>query len=1141
MSTQWPAVFLDALTRGGAVVWRASWQASALAGVVLVVQLALGQRISARWRHAMWMLVLVRLVLPVVPSSPLSMFNLAPAAAEARPSVPAPAEVKRPAPRPPFPMPVRTVPVSAPLQMVERTPADDVVLSEAPVSIAAGLPAPSSIPGAIDVPHAPRETFSSTLKADWRTILAAFWAGGALLLLARTAVATLRVAGVLRRLERVTDPACVELLRSAAAELHVRRPPTLLTGDGPFSPALVGCVRPQLLVPRDLLEQFGPAELRLIFLHELAHQKRRDVAINWFATLVCAVHWMNPVAWLVVRRLRLERELACDEMVMSAAAAAGGDADRRAYGRTILKLLETYAPAAGPRPLPAVAVVGGVGILEGKQQMKRRITMIARFATRRTRLWSAFAVAIMLALGACALTDRVNAKPGDPTTRPSAKADDTNARESAAAPKYDWSASQPAVGRRGSAAAGPQRGEYVLVPKDLVNVTVYDLEGPGLRTIKAARVSDAGNIAMPYLDEPVHIAGLTEEQAQRTIAERYKGKAANVSVVVAEPHPQTIVSALIDGGEVPRRAAANDRKIRAGDAIVIDVRKAGEPGAKGSRFLIVVPDSGQVQLPDQPDAKASVAAVGLTETELKEKLLDAYRKAGVEHAADDVILKVSATPQEAIDPRAFEEPVAQDFKRQLDAIDQKIASSGQVGLPADAPATAALRAQRKAIEAKLSDYTRALTEAYRAADAREGAKAGGSPEAWSERIAQLKAQRDQMRKQYSPNHPAMQKIEDQIETEIAAARMHAERPTTIARDERVTVSIVGLLSNDSESIKTARVDADGNINLPYVGAVKAEGLKAVELEKAVAKRYQEAHLMQDPLIVVSLPDRGESHQLKNNGNYIPGPAGGAAPGAAAAGAKEEGASHEDQAARVMLERKLPEVKFDGIPLPDVIDYLRDVTSANFTVDWRGMEAIGIDKNVPVTMNLKDVAFGEIMKILLREIDPRLTFDVEHNVVQVGLRADVAAQRPAPSGNLTVKTYDVADLVSSPDNKLVKQRTDELAKVVADGVRHGSGGEASVDAFGTKLVVHASENGHRDIDELLKLLREPSASDDRMKEAAKLWRSNFMPRIINVAGKDNAEQVRAEFAKEMKERFGESFPVSKVPTPRDKADDNKSGK
>ena len=60
------------------VLWRSSWQASVLAVVVLLVQFMLRRHLSARWRHALWGIVLLRLIIPVTPPSPWSLFNVAP-------------------------------------------------------------------------------------------------------------------------------------------------------------------------------------------------------------------------------------------------------------------------------------------------------------------------------------------------------------------------------------------------------------------------------------------------------------------------------------------------------------------------------------------------------------------------------------------------------------------------------------------------------------------------------------------------------------------------------------------------------------------------------------------------------------------------------------------------------------------------------------------------------------------------------------------------------------------------------------------------------------------------------------------------------------------------------------------------------
>ncbi len=278
-------LLLERLIGAGEAVWRASWQASVLAALVLAVQLVFGRRIAPRWRHAMWVLVLVRLALPVVPSSRLSVFNLAPLR-DARPvsavAMPVAGE----------PQPLMSTDAFAEEMRARAARFAPRRLAAAPTLTAVYAAAPPPPP--------------PSLWKGWPQALAAAWAAGVLLLATRVAWATWRVSRAMRRLDRVTDDAVLDVLRATAGELRVRRLPALLTGDDLFSPALVGFVRPRLLLPRDLLARFDPAELRLVLLHELAHLKRRDVLVNWFATLLTVLHWPNPVIWLVAWRLRLE-------------------------------------------------------------------------------------------------------------------------------------------------------------------------------------------------------------------------------------------------------------------------------------------------------------------------------------------------------------------------------------------------------------------------------------------------------------------------------------------------------------------------------------------------------------------------------------------------------------------------------------------------------------------------------------------------------------------------------------------------------------------------------------------------------------------------------------------------------------------
>jgi beta-lactamase regulating signal transducer with metallopeptidase domain len=82
-------------------------------------------------------------------------------------------------------------------------------------------------------------------------------------------------------------------------------------------PTAIGLFKPAIVVPAWLIQEATPDELQHVLLHELAHLRRRDDWTNLAQKIVRAVLFFHPLVWWIERRLSLDREIACDDAVLS--------------------------------------------------------------------------------------------------------------------------------------------------------------------------------------------------------------------------------------------------------------------------------------------------------------------------------------------------------------------------------------------------------------------------------------------------------------------------------------------------------------------------------------------------------------------------------------------------------------------------------------------------------------------------------------------------------------------------------------------------------------------------------------------------------------------------------------------------------
>jgi len=157
-------------------------------------------------------------------------------------------------------------------------------------------------------------------------------------------------------------PELDERSRQWLARVGTSRRARLLLSDLVTTPVTAGFFSPAILAPARLMELLGEEELDQVGMHEAAHVARRDDWTNLAQKLAEALYWFHPVVWWIGRRLNLERELACDEMVLSAGS------EPRAYASCLARLVELRECARVPSVAPGVAL--------GKKQISRRIEML---------------------------------------------------------------------------------------------------------------------------------------------------------------------------------------------------------------------------------------------------------------------------------------------------------------------------------------------------------------------------------------------------------------------------------------------------------------------------------------------------------------------------------------------------------------------------------------------------------------------------------------------------------------------------------------------------------------------------------------------------------------------------------------------
>ena len=206
-----------------------------------------------------------------------------------------------------------------------------------------------------------------------------------------------------------------DALQAARQRLGVRRIVRLYVGPLIPMPMTRRTLRPELLVPVAAAE-WPSGQLRSAMLHEVAHVKRLDCATQCLANCACAIYWFNPLTWLAAGRLWVERERACDDLVLH-----HGDAAPASYAEHLVAVARTLQAGWSPRT-GAIAMARSSGLRQRVVNILDARTNRRAVSARAALVATAVALAAVVPLSCAQLGQRGTAAAPPAQTTPSAQA-----------------------------------------------------------------------------------------------------------------------------------------------------------------------------------------------------------------------------------------------------------------------------------------------------------------------------------------------------------------------------------------------------------------------------------------------------------------------------------------------------------------------------------------------------------------------------------------------------------------------------------------------------------------------------------------------------------------------------------------------
>ncbi|MCC2544558.1 M56 family metallopeptidase, partial [Bacillus thuringiensis] len=333
--------------------------ASVLVGFILCIKIVLKNWLTPRWKYALWLILIVRLILPWLPESSFSIYSILSKGYE-----------------------------SSQFFIQENTSIWHVKEN---------IHEPKT---SISTQKITKEVPTGGKNNNWNlsvyNILLLFWILGVLVSVFFMILINRRLYIYVGKQPAITEKRVLDIFEKCKKDMLIKKDISLSLSGKISSPTLFGIRNPRILLDENHVKYLNDNQLRYIFYHELSHFKRKDIIINLLMHCLLILNWFNPILWYAYYAMREDQEIACDNLALTFI----NPEEKIAYGQTIITLLEQYSTYYRT---PTLA-----NFSRNKAILKRRIIMIKKFNKNSYR-WSAVGLATILGLSTLSLVN-INAE-----------------------------------------------------------------------------------------------------------------------------------------------------------------------------------------------------------------------------------------------------------------------------------------------------------------------------------------------------------------------------------------------------------------------------------------------------------------------------------------------------------------------------------------------------------------------------------------------------------------------------------------------------------------------------------------------------------------------------------------------------------